>query len=198
MLSLCEQSNIPKAKWEKPIRLSADGIDIPAFKRLREIQLNINDFVRNANSLYLYSENVGNGKTSWSIKLMMSYFNSVWAGNAFRCRGLFINVSDFLSKNKQIISSYDPEFDAMRAKLKTVDLVVWDDIATSNLSEYDHQMLYTYINERCVSGKSNIFTGNLSESSLVKSVGVRLSSRIWNASEVICLREQDKRGNSYD
>ncbi len=190
---LIANSNIPKGKQFKQ-ELRPDKIDEPSFDLLLEIKNDIINFVENGENLYIYSERFGNGKTSWAIKIMQNYFNKIWLGNGFKIRGLFIHVPTFLTRFKEVINKKDEEFEEMKNILSDVDLVIWDDIATGKLSEYDHNNLLTYIDQRKLNGKSNIFTGNLNEQELEIAVGKRLKSRIWNASTNIHLQGSDRRG----
>ncbi len=189
---LMETSNIPKSKKFKN-ELVPEQSDIQNFKFLNDIKSNIVEFVLNGESLYIYSERFGNGKTTWAIKIMQKYFNDVWLGNGFKMRGLFIHVPSFLTKCKDIISNKDEEFDNLKQNLLNVDLVIWDDIAAGKLSDYDYNNLLTYIDQRKLNGKSNIYTGNLAENELKIAVGNRLKSRIWNDSYVVEFIGKDRR-----
>ena len=144
---LMETSNIPKSKQFRNI-LVPENVDVESFKKLAEIKNNIMYFVKNGENLYIFSENFGNGKTSWSIKLMQRYFDEIWAGNGFTKRGLFIHTPTFLTKFKEVINKKDEEFEDLKKQLLEVDLVIWDDIAAGKLSDYDHTNLLTYIDQR--------------------------------------------------
>lgn len=191
MLSLLEQSNIPESKWF-PDSLSPDDCDYDAFCDLADIKDDIATFVENGKNLYLYSDKTGNGKTSWAIKLMLKYFDTKWAGNGFKCRGLFVHVPTLLTRLKNF-ENPDMAIESWKSLLPTVDLVIWDDIASTNLSNYDHSQLITYIDQRTLNKKSNIYTGNLKQLGIEKSLGARLASRVWNASQRIELLGGDKR-----
>lgn len=191
MLHLLENSNIPKSRWF-PVTLSPDECDYTAFCDLADIKDTITTFVDKGSNLYIYSTKTGNGKTTWSIKLMLKYFNDIWAGNGFKCRGLFIHVPTFLTRMKNF-NVLDEEFDRIKSELPNVDLVIWDDIASTDLSSYDHSQLLTYIDQRVLSEKSNIFTGNLDNPEITKALGIRLASRVWNSSTRIELKGRDKR-----
>lgn len=191
MATLCRLSNIPESKW-RPVQLTA-GDDYDEFIRLKEIKYDIENWVKTGNSLYLFSDNFGNGKTSWSIKLMLAYFNAVWAGNGFRRRGVFVSVPEFLDRNRETINNRDEAFVELRQDILSCDLVVWDDITSTKLSEFNHAMLLNYIDARALAGKSNIYTGNVDEEGMVQYLGGRLTSRIWNTSEVIQFYDVDKR-----
>ena len=191
MSYLLDSSNIPK-HMQKITSLIPDDCDYESFCKLAVIKSNILDLVNNGKNLYIVSRNTGNGKTTWSIKLMLKYFDEIWAGNGFNTRGLFIHIPTFLLKCKDF-NNKDEQFEEIKAKLMDVDLVVWDDIGSNTLSNYDLSQLLMHIDQRILSGKSNIFTGNLMYSDLERTLGSRLASRIWNTSEVIEFQGKDKR-----
>lgn len=195
---LLTHSGIPPQKWA-PVSLTPSKIDVDAFMKLQRIQKDIKQFAANGKNLYIHSEIFGNGKTTWSIKLLLSYFDAVWFGNRFRVRAQFINVGWFLNKLKDSISRPDADFEEFCSYIESSDLVVWDDISTSGMSEYDHSKLLSYIDNRIFSGKANIFTGNLKDVELWDAIGGRLHSRVWNGSIKVELRGEDRRGgDEYD
>lgn len=194
---LLEHSNIPKAK-QKRYKLEPENCDIQAFRRLANIQKKITTFVEENNSLYLYSATCGNGKTTWSIKLMLQYFNEVWAGNGFRRRGLFINAPTFLSKCKEVMDYPDKNFEAMRRDIPNVDFLIFDDMIISKMSNYDYSTLLNYADQRIFNEKTTIYTGNVPPENLSEFVGDRLASRICSG-YTIELKGQDRRyGNITD
>ena len=196
MLNLVQQSNIPPSKWI-PLKLRP-GKDRPAFIRLQEIKDDIENWTKSGGSLYIYSDAFGNGKTSWAIKLMLAYFNEVWAGNGFRRRGIFVSVPEFMDRNREIINNRDDEFVKMREDILGCDLVIWDDITSIKLTDFNHAVLLNYIDARVLSNKANIFTGNVDYEGMVRNIGGRLASRVWNASEIVQFVDQDKRGVYHD
>lgn len=191
MLSLLEKSGLPENKWY-PVSLYPENCDYQTFKRLADIKHDVSKFVQSGKNLYLYSDKTGNGKTSWAIKIMLRYFHEIWGGNGFRCRGLFIHVPTFLTKLKNF-NIKDNSFEQIKENLPDVDLVIWDDIASTELSSYDNSQLLTYIDTRILSAKSNIFTGNVGNPEITKVLGLRLASRVWNNSELIELKGRDMR-----
>lgn len=189
MKYLIDHSNIPKNK-QKLIELQA-GCDYNAFVKLADIKDDIQNFVENGESLYICSTETGNGKTSWAIKLLLKYFDSIWAGNGFRQRGLFIHVPTFLTKLKDFTN---PLISVYREMINVVDLIIWDDIASAKISDYDIQQLLIFIDSRLSEGKANIYTGNIvSKDELEKVIGSRLASRIWNCSEIVEFHGRDRR-----
>jgi DNA replication protein DnaC len=190
---LMQNSGIPRNK-QYSVLLTPSKEDVQAFLTLKEIKNDIIAFVENGESVYIYSHNFGNGKTTWAIKLMQKYFDGVWAGNGFRCRGIFIHVPTFLTKIKEGISRKDEDFETLKSRLMTVDLVIWDDIAATKLGDFDHANLLTYIDQRKLNQLSNIYTGNLHQDELQEALGNRLASRVWNDSTLVKFVGADRRG----
>lgn len=188
---MLQHSNIPQSKWGINT-LVPEPCDEKAFEKLAEIRDNIVDFVKHGDTLYLYSPICGNGKTTWSIKLMLQYFNDIWEHNGFTERGVFMPVSEFLYRCKAEISKPSEEFIELRELIFNVDLVIWDDIACSKMSDYDFNMLLAFIDHRIVQGKANIFNGNIPPKELDAYVGKKLASRI-NSGYRIELKGGDNR-----
>lgn len=186
---MMEQSGIPKSK-QRPMILEADNADYNAFCTLADIKDNIDNLVETGFNLYICSAETGNGKTSWAIKILLKYFDCVWAGNGFQCRGYFQHVPTFFNTLKDFSKSHE----ALKETLETVDLVVWDDIASTRFTDYDSQQLLSVIDARLLEGRSNIYTGNLTScNALENALGSRLASRIWNCSTVVKLEGKDRR-----
>ena len=125
--------------------------------------------------------------------MLQSYFDQIWLGNGFRCRGIFIHVPTLLNKIKDGFNNKDEDFELLKSRLISVDLVVWDDIAAVKLSDFDHANLLTFIDQRKLNELANIYTGNLTLDELPDAVGNRLTSRIWNDSTVIEFCGADRR-----
>ena len=191
MKYLMEHSGLSKNR-QRPVSLRASGCDIKSFDILNSIRPDIVNFVNNGESLYIYSEHTGNGKTSWSIKLLLRYFDQIWAGNGFRQRGYFIHVPALLNQLKDFGDNSARK--QLIKMLTTVDLVVWDDIASTKLSDYDIQQLLTIVDQRIADGLANIYNGNLtSHEAVANALGDRLASRIWNTSTLVEFKGKDRR-----
>ena len=190
MSYLISNSGIPLA-LQTPPKLEASKVDYEAYLRLQEIKDNIEDFVKEGKNLLIVSSTTGNGKTTWAIKLLLKYFDRIWAGNGFRKRGLFVHVPTLLAKIKNFEDTSLAEYKDL---LVNCDLVVWDDIASTGLSQYDYSQLLVFIDQRVLSKKANIFTSNAtSEDDFVKAFGVKLTSRVVNTSEKIVFKGKDRR-----
>ena len=74
--------------------------------------------------------------------------------------------------------------------LKTLDLVVWDDIAIRKLTNFEQSYLTAIIDYRQNNIKSNIFTSNVLPKDLEVNVGSRLTSRLCS-DEIVVLKGQD-------
>ena len=193
MKYLMDNSNIPKVR-QLPTILKAPTCDYDVFTILADIKNNIVQVVKDGSNVYIASNVTGNGKTSWAIKLMLKYFDCIWAGNGFKPRGVFIHVPTFLLKCKDF-SNKDPEFEYIKQLITSVDLIIWDDIASTDISAYDYSQLLMYIDIRVSNKLSNIYTGNLiTEQALQKSLGAKLTSRIWsNDTNIVIFNGGDKR-----
>lgn len=193
MYSLFKQSNLPEALWNYK-ELICHEKDLQVYKKLQAKSDAILNFIETGNNLYIYSENCGNGKTTWAIRLMYSYFDKIWHKSCFDCKALFVSVPKFLYNCKRSISQDVKGFEELCNLISNVDLVIWDDIGEMKASDYEHQILFQYIDDRINSKKSNIYTSNKNKEQLEDVLGVRLASRIYNCSECIEFVEEDKRG----
>lgn len=190
MKYLFEQSGIPENLFGN-INLQPDSSDIDAFIKLKGIKDSINDFVKSGKNLYIWSKNTGNGKTSWSIKLLQSYFHNIHAGNGLKPRGFFIHTPSFLIDCKhhfdnrnsldykmvQIVDYQGHDLLTM-TNLLNIDVIVWDEIGSVNLTQYEFTTLLSILDQRCIRSKSNIFTSNLSLEQLENKLGDRIISRM--------------------
>lgn len=189
MKYLMDNSGIPIAK-QSPQELIA-GIDLKQYSALADIKADIVAFIEAGNNLFICSKNTGNGKTSWALKLLLKYFDQIWAGNGFKVRGLFVNVPTLLLQLKNFSNPLSEEY---KRWLMNVDVVVWDEIASTSISNYDYGNLLMFLDHRIFSDKANIFTSNaVSKEELEKNVGAKLASRIWNTSTIIEFNGKDRR-----
>jgi DNA replication protein DnaC len=175
------------------LRIDADGSDKDAFNRLKYIEDNIEEFVNSSRNLYIYSHITGNGKSAWAVRLLQSYFNSIWHSSELTCRGLYINVPRFLLSLKDNISEKSDYIQHIKEYILEADLVIWDELGYKNVTPFEAENLLNYINARIDLGKSNIYTSNMYPEELREKVGDRLYSRVVNLSENIMFVGSDKR-----
>lgn len=174
--------------------LDSDLCDQEAFNLLHNIEIDILNFVTSGKNLFIFSNNVGNGKTSWAIRMLQSYLNKVWPESDLRCRCLFINVPRFLLTLKDSITNNSDYIDHIKENVLSADLVVWDELGVKSLTTYEHENLLNLINTRLDNNKSNIYTSNLFGKELQDKIGERLYSRVTNMSVNVQLFGKDKRG----
>ena len=185
---LLELSNLPEM-YQHDIPIYSTKYDQERYIQLDAIKNDIKSFVDNGKNLYICSKSCGNAKTSWSSKLMLSYFDKIWDKSFDIASGIFVNIPTFLIDLKNFNDR--PEY---ISNIKDAKLVIWDDLAFSRLTDYEHEQLLQYIDYRIANKKSNIYTSNItSYEMLVEAVGHRLASRIYNCSEVIEFMSDDFR-----
>lgn len=192
---LYNQANVP-LKLREPLilKVDADGTDLEEFKQLKQIQDNVLEFINNGEQLLIHSKGCGNGKSSWALRLLQTYFNKIWLRADLNCKALFINVPHFLLALKDNISSKNEYIQHIKDNVLTCDLVIWDDIGTKNSTSFESENLLSMIEGRILNNKANIFTSNLNDQELHDALGDRLASRICNLGYNITFNGGDKRG----
>lgn len=172
---LMKTSNIPKAR-QGVNKLTPMDCDYDAFVQLANIKKDIVNFVSNGNFLYLYGENVGSGKSVWSIKLMQAYLACCHYGNGFKSRAWFEYVPTLLLSLKDFYNVEKKQ--EIMTNLRERELVVLDDIGACEQSKYDDTGISSIVDHRYSNGLSTIFTGNLPPDILDSKIDVRVSDRV--------------------
>lgn len=179
---------------QKPIELfinDNNSADREAYKALSKIRKDIVQFVYEGNNLYICGKNAGNGKTSWAIRMLHTYFHYCAEGNYENLLGMFVSTTDLLIKLKDFNNPLPKKY---LDNLENVDLVVFDDVAVAGMSQYDYTQFFNIINKRMMARKSNIFTSNITTLEELEDIfGPRLASRMYTASDVIELKGMDMR-----
>lgn len=183
-------SNVPKLYNEtatKKLDLYPYPEDYSVFKELADIKSDINKFVSEGGCLYIWSSSVGNGKTTWAVKLLKAYLYSIKSlpfDYENYCPVLFVNVSEYLETSKRAIrdKSLEKTITDIENKIYSADLVIFDDIADKTISEYDMNKLYCWVNYRTSNLKSCIYTSNMSPTELGTCLSAKLCSRIVDLS----------------
>lgn len=178
-----KESNIPK-RYLKEVELKPYRQDIKLFYDLKEIEDNINQFVIEGKNLLLYSNNVGNGKTTWACKLGLSYIEYMSDYMSKFTPVLFINVGDFLNMKKLAIENdlLKEKVNDIESRILNAKLVIFDDVVVRDLSQYDLMTLYFWINERTSNEKSCIYTTNFSLNELREILGAKVGDRVMGYS----------------
>lgn len=185
-----------RQKEHRELYLDNTKRDKDAYVALKNIETHIEQFVLNGKNLYIYSQITGNGKTEWSLRMIQSYVHKIWHKSDIDCVCLFISVPKYLIELKNNISKKSSYIDYIEENVAKADLVVFDDIGSKAGTEFEIEHLLSVINDRIDSGKSNIYTSNISPDNLENVIGARLASRIIGMSTVINFVENDKRGHS--
>jgi DNA replication protein DnaC len=176
------------------LELDDDETDLKEYELLKSIENSVLDFVKEGKNLYIHSTNCGNGKTSWAIRMVQSYFDKIWFKTELKCRALFISVPRYMLAIKDNISEKSDYVEYIKKNVLNADIVIWDEVGTKGLTQFEHENIMSLINARIDAGKTNIYTSNLTDKQLLESVGKRLHSRISLTSHSVELKGMDKRG----
>ena len=184
-------SNIPK-RYQREKGLSPGESDLEAFRNLQRFKLDIVNKVAEGENLFIYSKGTGNGKTSWATKICSEYIRKKVFSKKIDNLVYYVNTPELLEDLRRGYS--DGEYDNILHKLKTADIVVFDDIGAEKSTEWVRERLYTIINYRVMEGKTTIYTSNLHLEEIYSNLGSRVGSRIKEGTTFIELRGHDRRG----
>lgn len=166
--------------------------DLEAYRTLKDLEFNIISFVKEGRSLYIYSENKGNGKTSWAIRLIQAfvkdYSRIMISCNKYpleNCLFRFVNTATMFEEFRKSFNNKEYDEDLEKDILQS-KLVVWDDIGVEAPTKWVREKFYILINDRELNKRSNIFTSNLSKEGLLKNfiIDDRVYSRIGPSMEI--------------
>ena len=192
---LFKAARVPESKRRRMnFVLDRERWDAEAFKILSNMTKDAKSFVENGHNLYIHSTICGNGKTSWAYRMIQEYFESIWQTTDLKCRALFVHVPTFLQAMKDNISEKNEYVTYIKKHISNCDLVVFDDIATKSITQWESDILLSIIDTRVSNCKSCVYTSNLDNNELHLILGDRLYSRIVNGSYNITLVGGDKRG----
>lgn len=183
-------------KQDIKLRADPDGTDLEELTYLKSLLDNVVKFVDRGDNLYLHSLGSGNGKSTTGKKAIKAFLNCIWYKSDIRCRALFIHVPRFLLEMKQNITKKSEYAQFILDNALEADLVVFDEVATKELSNFEFEHILNIINNRLEAGKANIFTSNVTNEEFLDKMGSRLYSRIITNSIDIELKGMDKRGSN--
>lgn len=190
---MLSKSGIPE-KRQKIMSLSPPAEDEKAYDKLKKISKSIVSYVDCGYNIILQSPKTGNGKTTWAIQLMISYFNAKWAGNGFKERGRFLYVPEYLSRVKSAMKLKDDELDEINSVIKDIDVLILDDLGATQMSEFDVALLSTIIDQRALKEKTIIMTTNCDKQKLAEMIGQRMVDRLYGHAVTITFRGESHRG----
>ena len=94
---------------------------------------------------------------------------------------------------KNNISDRSEYAEYVKQNVQKADLVVWDEVGTKGLTQFEHENILNFVNARLDENKANIYTSNLTNDELRNALGDRLYSRIVLNSDEVELLGADKR-----
>lgn len=182
------QANIPK-KYQYDTLIKPTAQDLEAYKQLDNWKLNIVNHVENGDNLYIYSENTGNGKTTWATKIANYYIRKMVFSREIEDLVIFINVSKFLEDMRINYSNRTYEFEVIKQRLMKAKLAIFDDIGTEKGTDWVVERLYEIINYRDNNLLSIIYTSNYSYDVVGDRLDKRIKSRLKNATHIKLIGE---------
>lgn len=194
---LFKSSNLPK-KFYHPIQLVETEADKNCFSMLKEIHANIVPFVKKGNNLVLMSSRVGNGKTSWAVKLMQRYMAEIAAGNGTRISAYFTSAPQLFSDCSDYHFRSTPQYEVEMYKMKHADILVMDELGAGSMNKVNYQPIYDLIEYRINNGKCTIYTTNFDDDQLIEILGERLYSRIVQLADVVEFVGKSNRGKELE
>ena len=176
--NIYKNSNIPLRWLKKDTPLRPEVVDEAAFRRLKHIMEESPRFVREHWNLNLYSSNTGNGKTSWAIKIMKNFIDNYACVYDLDC--LYVNIPEFMNLRRNSFNNYAAQlqYQELERRIREARLVIMDEVASKQASEFDIELLYQLVNYRSTNQKSTIYTSNIKPEELRKLVGDRIADRI--------------------
>lgn len=193
MKAAFENSGLPEQYWY-PFTLKNVTVDKQETSRLVEIRSNLKEFVDSGKNLLIQSSKCGNGKTSWGIKLLQKQIE-LNSKQDFQ-PAYFVFVPSLLLDARRSINSKSTYFEFMVNTLENCPLVMFDDIASIPLKDYDLLILSSIIEKRIAKQLSSIFTTNCENDTLKTNLGERLFDRINRLSCIVTFKGGSMRGNN--
>lgn len=195
---LLVESGVPK-KYYVPQKLVRRQVDGQLWNFLEEYRNDVVNKVHSGNNLVITSPIVGNGKTSWAIRLLQRYIAETALDGDLGDKGVFCVCSNML----EIFGDFgyfetSIEFFDYLNRLKNCKLLVIDEIGSGRITPVSYNHFYDLINYRVDNGLTTIYTTNYSDERIQEVLGERLYSRIYHTATVLEFRADNVRGYSYE
>lgn len=150
-------SNKRIADFDTDIYRSSDKITAEKLKRLGiNFVKKYQQIRQHKPDLYFYSETPGSGKT------MLSCLIAKGLSNVHKLKSQAISTPDVLRKCRSSFDSTEVNEEDILNRLKSVDVLVLDEIGGEKHSEYSEEVLTTIINHRMNTRRTTIYTSNYS------------------------------------
>lgn len=191
---LLAESGVPK-KYFEPQELVLRSVDSDAWNWLEDYRCNVMEHVKNGKSIVITSPIVGNGKTSWAIRLLQRYIAETALDGRLVDRAVFCVSSSML----EIFGDFgyfetSIEFFDYLNRLKKCDLLVIDEIGSGRITQVSYNHFYDLVNYRVDNNLATIYTTNYNDEQIKDALGERLYSRIYDMSTVIEFSASNVRG----
>jgi len=191
---LLVESGVPK-KYLVPQNLVPRKADDLAWQWLEDYRSNVVENVNEGRNVVITSSTVGNGKTSWAIRLLQRYIAETALDGLLDVKGVFCVSSSML----EIFGDFgyfetSIEFFNYLNRLKTCRLLVIDEIGSGRLTQVSYNHLYDLVNYRVDNNLATIYTTNYKDAKIKDVLGKRLYSRIYDTATVIEFGASNVRG----
>lgn len=151
------------------------------------------DNIEQGRGLYLYSSCSGTGKTTIACTIANEYIvRHMWKAK-LNPLVVYVVVPELLDRIRDHWQDPDENLYTLLENIRTVPIVIWDDIGAEKPSEWVRERLYTLINTRYTSELCNIFTSNLPLEKLEEQLGQRITSRIYGMCYTVEVTGEDHR-----
>lgn len=191
---LLAESGVPK-KYFEPQELVPRTVDREAWDWLNNYRENVVENVQNGKSIVITSPIVGNGKTSWAIRLLQRYIAETALDGRLVDKAVFCVSSSML----EIFGDFgyfetSIQFFDYLNRLKNCDLLVIDEIGSGRVTQVSYNHFYDLVNYRVDNNLATIYTTNYNDEQIKDVLGERLYSRIYDMSTVIEFSASNVRG----
>lgn len=138
----------------------------------------LNEFLEKpAGTLYVCGP-AGVGKTHLAASLIDYFAPSMPEIRAY-------HETEIFGKLRQAISSGSIDYSEVLKYMIDYELIIIDDIGTSNISDWKCEVMFDLVNIRYNSRRPTVYTSNLSPQELCDAYGVRISSRIFGYPSIV-------------
>lgn len=189
-----DASNLPKRALEVN-KLVPEKVDQEAYRICSKYKDNVLEYTQKGYGIYIFSKNIGNGKTTWAYKIGLEYIKQTSLIPEYNGSVYFVNVSELFEflrinlNNKELLWGIED-------KIMNSELVIFDDLGVEAPTEWVSGKLYNYINHRYTNGKAMVFTSNLDYGQVAERVGSRIMDRISDVCKRVEFKGVSRRRNN--
>lgn len=156
-----------------------------------EVIEKILSWVKSERGIFYFCGNVGNGKTYFAAAL----WNFLKEKNEYNRT---FSESEYFTEIKKVIAK-DWDYSAEVKRLCETKWFILDDLGSSQMTDWQKEVLFTTVETRLSSGLPTLITSNLSLKDVKEKFGDRLYSRLAAAKNVVIeLNGADRRQSTYE